>query len=110
VSLDALGSLALQVTFAVMGVPAILTRPDTTVVPTSVIWLEPILIDVPNATDLQRRESRRVAALSRTDVSSVPRGARIDAAERDGGVVQAWRVDQIDASDPDHLRAIVVPW
>jgi hypothetical protein len=76
VSLDALGSLALQVTFDVMGVPAILTRPDATVVSTSVIWLEPILIDVPSSTDLQRRELRRVAALSRTDVSRACLAAR----------------------------------
>jgi hypothetical protein len=110
VGLDALGSLALQVTFDVIGVPAILTRPDATVVSTSVIWLEPILIDVPSSTDLQRRESRRVLAVSRSDVVHMPRGSRIDAAERDDAVVQAWRVDQLDASDPDHLRAIVVPW
>lgn len=110
-SFDELGSLALQVQFDLMGVPAIVTLPDgTAITNTSVIWLEPILFDAPTTSDLQRREQRRVAALNRADVVTVPQGTRIDAAEREGGTVSAWRVDQIDASDPDHVRAIVVPW
>lgn len=109
-SLDALDALALQTTFDVIGVPAVVTLPDYTVIHTSAIWLEPILLDVPTGNDLQRREVRRVVALTKTDVPAVPRGTRLTGAEREGGPVQDWKVDEIDASDPVHVRVILVPW
>lgn len=108
--LDALGELATQVTFDVIGVPATVTLPDSTVIQTSAIWLEQILFDVPINGDLQRREVRRVVALHKADVPVAPRGTRIDGAERDGGPVLAWRVDEAELADPDHTRVIVVPW
>lgn len=108
--LDALGELALQVQFDVTGVPATITLPDSMVIQTSAIWLEQILVDVPVSGDFTRREARRVVALLKADVPSVPKDTRIDAAERDGGPVQAWRVDQPEGADPDHSRVIVVPW
>lgn len=94
------------------GVPATVTRPapDTTPIHTTGIWLSPVLIDVPTGSDLQRTEVRRVFSVTRTDVPTLPTGTRIDAAERLGNSVLAWRVDQLAGSDADHVRAIVVPW
>lgn len=109
-SLDALEAWALRVNFDVAGVPATVTLADGTVIATSVIWLEPILFDVPSTNDLQRREVRRVVALIKADVPTAPRGTRIDGAEREGGTVRSWRVDEPDASDPNHMRVVVVPW
>lgn len=106
--LDLLGELALQVTFDVIGVPATVTLPDFTEIETSAIWLSPIMFDEPSGADLQRHEPRRVLALTRTAVASVPRGTLIAAAERDGGEVKTWRVEGTDLSDPDHVRVIVV--
>lgn len=109
-SLDALEALALQVTFDVAGVPATVTLSGGQPIVTSAIWLEPILIDAPASTDLQRRNVRRVVALRKADVPTAPRGTRIDGAEREGGPVLSWRVDEADAADPVHMRVIVVPW
>jgi hypothetical protein len=94
------------------GVPATVTRPapDNTPLATTGIWLSPVLIDVPPGSDLQRREMRRVFSVTRAVVPTLPRGTRIDAAERSGDVVQAWRVDEPAGADADHLRAIVIPW
>jgi hypothetical protein len=69
-----------------------------------------VLVDVPSSSDLQRREPRRVFSVCRSDVPTLPRGSRIDAAERSGDVVQAWRVDEPAGADADHVRAIVIPW
>lgn len=94
------------------GVPATVTRPapaDTTPIITTIIWLSPVLIDSPGGGDFQRKDVRRVAALTRADVPTAPRGTRIDAAERDGDPVQAWQVDEPEVYDADHTRVVVVP-
>ena len=109
-SLDALEALALQATFDIAGVPATVTLPGGQPIATSAIWLDPVLVDVPSSSDLQRREQRRVVALMKADVATAPRGTRIDGAEREGGPVQSWRVDEPEAYDPVHLRVVVVPW
>jgi hypothetical protein len=108
--LDALEAWALQVTFDVAGVPATVTLSGGQPIVTAAIWLEPILIDAPISNDLQRRDVRRVVALRKADVPTAPRGTRIDGAERVGGPVLSWRVDESEAADPVHMRVIVVPW
>lgn len=94
------------------GVPATVTRPapDNVPISTSGIWMSPVLFGAPGGNDLQRIELRRVFAVTRDAVPTVPRGTRIDAAERDGDVVQSWRVDELAGADPDHVRVLVVPW
>lgn len=90
------------------GVPAIVTVPNGTPVPTSVIWLAPVMVDEPSGSDFTRREPRRVLALSRTDVPTLPRQTQIDAAEIKGGPVSSWLVDQADVARADEWRALVV--
>jgi hypothetical protein len=94
------------------GVSVTVTRPapDSNPISTTGIWLPPVLVDVPSSSDLQRKELRRVFSVPRSAVATLPRGTRIDAAERSGDAVQAWRVDEPDAADPVHMRVIVVPW
>lgn len=109
--LGSLRTLVHDVNFGVQGVDATLTRPfpDEVPVSTRVIWLGPDTEDVPVGTAFQRRESRRVVAIRRTDVASVPRGSILEAPEYAGGPVQRWRVDGVHHTTPEHVRVTVVP-
>lgn len=110
-----LQELVEDVNFAVHGVPATVTRPfpDETPIETRGIWLTPGLSrpftePYPGGAQLQRREPERVIALQRSEVPTVPRGTRIDAAERIGGAVVAWRVDTVEHVDAGQHRVFVV--
>jgi hypothetical protein len=59
--------------------------------------------------DLRRAERRRILALSRDAVATVPRGTVILAPERAGEVDQRWQVDGIETMDADQVQVIVVP-
>lgn len=109
-SLEGVDALALQVQFDVMGLPATVTPSGAAAISTKGIWLSPQLIDVPAGAEFQRRDVRRLLALSKVDVPTLVRGTRIDAAERVGDEVKAWKVDSVAANDADHIRAVVVPW
>jgi hypothetical protein len=110
VSLEGVDALALQVQFDVMGLPVTVTPSGDPVIETTGIWLSPRLIDTPAGAEFQRRDPRRLLALSKVDVPTLVRGTRIDAAERVGDEVKAWRVDAVAVSDADHVWAVLIPW
>jgi hypothetical protein len=97
VSLDALGSLALQVTFASWACPRSsrdLGHPRRS--STSAIWLGPVAQEFPSGGDLQRREMKRVVAFQRSAVRRC-RGVRSSSAPSvTAASMQTWRVDQIE--------------
>jgi hypothetical protein len=92
------------------GVPATVTRPapDDDPIETVGIWLQPLNLDEPNGSGFTRREPIRVFAVRKDIVPTLPRGTRIEAAERVGGHVRTWMVDGTDFDDADHTRALVV--
>lgn len=104
--LGSLRALALDVNFSAHGVPAIVTLSREDPITTRGIWLQPTTEDVPVG-DFTRREPRRVMALRRDEVPSVPRGTLIVAPEISGGPDKAWRADGMDRVDADHHRVIV---
>lgn len=108
-SFDVLRGFALGVAFDTLGVPATVTLPNATVIQTTAIWMVPTLEDVPSGMELQRRQVRRVLALKKDDVAAVARGTLITLAERVGDPSSTWRVDEIDASEPRHVRVVVIP-
>lgn len=95
---------------AAFGVPATVTRPapDDDPIATTGVWVSPIPDDVPVGMEFQRRERRRVLALDRDAVPTVPRGTVITAPERDSEHAQTWRVDSLEQEDADHHRVRVV--
>lgn len=108
-------ALALDIQFDVLGVPATVTRPwpDDTAIETRGIWVtpgltRPFLEAVPSEFDIQRRDRHRVIALKVSDVPTVPKGTRIEMAERDGDDPLTWRVDGTEYADADHRRVVVV--
>jgi hypothetical protein len=92
------------------GVPVTVTRPapDDDPIQTTGVWVLPITEDVPLGTEFQRKERRRILALDRDEVPTVPRGTVIVAAERAGDDAQTWRVDGLEFADADHHRVRVV--
>lgn len=98
-----------DVMFDVLGVPATVTPPEDLPVSTRGIWLTPLVEEQPIGRDYSRREPRRVMALRRDVFSEVPRNTRVIAAEKPGGTVRNWRVDGLDATEPDHFRVVLVP-
>ena len=105
-------ALALDLIASGLGVVATVQRPapDDTVISTRGIWITAPLEETrPYGTDFQRREPRRVFALPRAAVPTLPRGSTIVAAEYPGGAIKVWRVDGLDPSNvPEQWRAIVV--
>lgn len=97
--------------FSAFGVPATVTRPapDDDPITTTVVWINPIADDVPIGQAFQRREQRRILALDRAAVPTVPRGTEIVAPEALGGSERTWKVDSHEQDDVDHYRVRVVP-
>jgi hypothetical protein len=111
--LGSLRALALDLNLAAHGVDVTVTRPapDDTPIATRGIWMTWITEDVPAASDFQRREPRKVMALSRIVVPTVPRGTLIVAPppQGTGSVTQTWRVDGTERVEADHTRVFMVP-
>ena len=109
-SLDAAWALGQSASFATMGVPAVVNRPAPLDAPieTSVIWVSQTTQGDPTGAAFARTEGRFVAVFDRHDVPQLPRGSRFTAALIAGGTEYRWEVDQLDRSDVDQLRAIVV--
>lgn len=109
--LGSVQTLRLDASFSVLGVPATVTRPapDDTPIATTGIWQSPLEEDAPFGTDLNRREPRRVLALRRDSVPTLPRGTRVLAPEKPGGANKAWSVDGLEQRvDPHCWYAILV--
>lgn len=92
------------------GVPITVTRPapENTPVSATGIWLPDFMEDIPAGTSFQRREPRRVLAVSLQEVGSLPRGTVIEAPLLADGPLVRWRVDAFDRIDSDHARVTVV--
>jgi len=106
---DAALRVGMDAAFAVMGVPATVTRPapDDTPIATSLIWLTPDAT-LPTGGELQRRSRRKIASLSRRDVPTVPRGTVIVAPEFLGGPLHTWREDGTESVKLDEVRVWMI--
>ena len=111
-SLGPLRALAADLTQQILGVPATVTRPspdDTPIVTTGIWTTAPLDESRPFGVDFQRSDPRRVLALPRRTIATVPRGTEISAPETPDGAVLTWVVDGLDKVDGDTVRVIVVP-
>lgn len=104
-----LRALVLELNLAAHGVSATVTVDGQDPIETTGIWLTPLTEEFPASTAFQRREPRRVMALSRAEVSLVPRGTLIQAALKSGDASQRWRVEGPERIEADHVRVWVVP-
>lgn len=111
-SFGPLRSLVLSVNQAVHGVAATVTRPapDGTPIETTVLWpsVAPVEDSQPYGTDFSRKGPRRVMAIPKVDVATLPIGTLIVAPEQIDGTNKNWRVDALDRSEADTWRAIVM--
>lgn len=109
--LGPLRALALDLTSSAHGVVATVTRPapDQAPVVTRGVWITTPLEEPRSyGTDFQRREPRRVLALPKATVPTLPRGSIVVAADVVGGSIKVWRVDGLDPQViPEQWRAIV---
>ena len=104
-----LRALALELNLSAHGVDVVVTRPGAAGIETRGVWLTTITEDLPVG-DFQRREPRRVMALSRAAVATIPRGTVIVGPEKAGAdeADRWWRVDGIERVEADHHRVTVV--
>ncbi len=70
--IDALRTMALEVTFNVLGVAVTLTRPvpNDVAIETTAIWEQPLEEEQPYGHDVRRLDARRVMAFTRTVADS----------------------------------------
>lgn len=102
--LGGLRRLVRDLSFQAHGVPAIVSGVDT-----RIIWLTPATEIIPTGNEGQRAEARRVMAIRRDEVLSVPRGTIVTVTEHGLTEPGAWRVDGTERIEPDHVRVVVVP-
>lgn len=106
-----LRSLVLSLNQAAHGVAATVTRPapDSTPISTTGIWAQtaPLEDAQPYGTMLQRRDPRRVMAIPRADVPTMPIGTTVVAPETIGGTNKTWRVESLERTEGDHWRVIL---
>lgn len=109
--LGSLENLSNDIIFDVMSVPATITRPEpqTDPIAVSIVWMTPTTEDTIGAFATQRREKRRVFAVRTAQISSIPRGSIVVAADEFGGNAKRWRCDGPDRSEADLNRYIVIP-
>lgn len=96
---------------AAFGLLVTVTRPapDSTPIATTGIWLDEGLDeDRPYGTDFQARDPRRLMAIPRADVATMPRGTTITAPEIAGGATKTWRVDGLDDVDPQFWQVVLM--
>lgn len=104
----ALRELVRDINASAFGVSITVTRPGEAAIATTGIWqISPLQEDQPYGADLAKREPRRVLAIARADVPTMPRGTVISAPELPSGLAKSWTVDGLDLVDPIHWRVIV---
>lgn len=106
-----LRSLVLSLNQATHGVTATVTRPapDNTPIATTGIWeVAPKDDSQPYGTDFRKVDRRRVMALARADLPTLPRGTTIVAPETLDGENKTWVVDGLERVDADTWRVIVL--
>jgi hypothetical protein len=106
----ALRDLAVDLNFDFAhGVPVTVTRPapDDDPIETHGIWIVPITESAPLG-GFGRQEPRRILALRRDQVPTVPKGTVIVGPPKADADPVGWRVDGIDRIEADHVRVIVV--
>jgi len=97
--LGPLRALALDLNTGAFGVAATVTRPfpDDTPIVTRGVWVTaPLEETQPFGTDFKRRDPRRVFAVSKATVPTLPRGTTVIAPLPEGGADKTWRVDGYD--------------
>lgn len=90
-------------------VEATVTPPAGDHVTARVFWLPPQMVQSPPGSDVKVVEQVRVLVLNRSECGSVPRGTIVSIPEYDGAAASEWRVDSVDSTQYDHIRAVVVP-
>lgn len=73
------------------------------------LWMGPETADVPAGMQVRRREQRRVAAVARSIVPTLPLGSLVVAPELLDGEARTWKVDGPEFLDAAHRRVLVVP-
>lgn len=101
-------ALALDINFEVHGLDVTVTRPapDDTPIETRGIWMTVSTQDNAGG-PFTRREGIKVMAFRRDEVSTVPEGTEVLAAEEFGGDVIGWRTDGTSQVFVDHVRAFM---
>ena len=89
------------------GVDATITPPSGSPVAARVFWLPPAMVESPTGSGVKVVETQRVLVLGR-EFGAAPRGSVVAIPEFDGEDASTWRVDSIDSSHHDHVRAVVV--
>jgi hypothetical protein len=90
------------------GLSVTVTPPSEATIETHGVWLAPITEEIPLGAEFQRTNARRILALRRDEVPTVPRGTIIIAPEKAGDTYQKWRVEGVEVIDADYHSVSVI--
>lgn len=107
--LSSLRTLAVDLASVAFGVPATVTRPapDDEPITTTLIWVASVTEAA--GIEIQRRETKRLAALPLADVATLPTGTRIAAPATLNGPMRYWRTDGEHERDDWRVRVWILP-
>lgn len=105
---DLVNDLTFDAEILPLAVPATVTRPSQAAITTVAVWLLRSQPEVPAGAAFQRSAVRRVIALRRSDVPTVPLKTIIVAPERPGLADATWRVDSIEQIEADRYECVVI--
>lgn len=102
---------SLSAALAAFGITgATVTRPSADpITGVTVMWLPPAVGTGPVGMEFQAISSRRVIAIPRSSVPTLPVGTTIVCPEYQGGESRTWKTDEQAQVEYDHWRAVVVP-
>lgn len=96
--------------FQAFGVPVTVEwpAPDVRRLTTVGVWVPEFTQDAPVGGVYVRREARRVLALRRDVVATVPQRTLVLAPDMAGDDPKGWRVESVEHVDAEHHRVVVV--
>lgn len=106
----ALRGRVLAANLAAFGVAVTVQWPEpyATQVATTGVWIHTFAEGAPVGGVVNRREPRRLMALPKSAVPTLPLKTLIVAPDTDGVTLRGWRVDAYEDADADHYRVVLV--
>ncbi len=94
--------------YSIHGVPANIAPPTGPSKNVTIIWLTPITLTQPGG-EIRRADARRAFGVRTSEISALPRGSVVTAAEAPGEAAAEFLVDSMDHVEHGEYRVTVVP-
>ena len=89
-------------------VPAVVTLKSENPVTTRGVWLSPEAVGFDVGDEYQGRAPKRIMAIGKSDVPTIPRGTKIVAPEESGEATKTWEVQESARVQNDQHNIVLI--